>query len=247
MSRATGVAERRGSGRGGRRAQGERPGEAEIVVPATPEGSAGPDLPYIAPDLRRLAVPLAELVPSATNARSHGDRDIPVLMESLRRFGQRKPIVARQGSGEVIAGNGTLEAARRLGWTHVAVAAFEGTDEEAQAYALVDNRSAELSEWNLPVLAEQLRAIHARDGEMPGTLGWDAATLGPLLAAQWAPPERGELPGAEHEQGAPLALTRGQRDVVDRAVAAVREREGDDTIPDGRAVELICADYLSGR
>jgi hypothetical protein len=52
-----------------------------------------------------------------------------------------------------------------------------GTDDEARAYAIVDNRSAELSEWD----AGQLAALQA-DGSDLLSLGWTGAELGDLLA-----------------------------------------------------------------
>jgi hypothetical protein len=52
-------------------------------------------LDYIAPDLRQLAVPIETLTEAPDNARRHTDRDIQALMDSLRRFGQRKAIVAK--------------------------------------------------------------------------------------------------------------------------------------------------------
>lgn len=215
-------------------------------------GVTGPDLSYLAPDLRGMAVALADLRPADRNARRHrADRDIPVLMESLSRFGQRKPVVARPG-GEVIAGNGTLAAARALGWSHLAVSWFHGTDQEAMEYALVDNRSAELSEWDLEELSGQLREIHEREGSRPGALGWDAAALGPLLAAQWQPPALEPLPGpdAEASGDAPsmitMSMTEEQHAIIMQAVAKVREQEGDAGLSEGRCLELIAADYLDG-
>lgn len=73
------------------------------------------------------------------------------IKASLRRFGQQKPIVVLE-NGEVVAGSGLLQAARSLGWTHLNVIRFRGTADEARAYALADNRTAELAEWDLKIL-----------------------------------------------------------------------------------------------
>jgi hypothetical protein len=142
----------------------------------------GPALACIAPDLRPLAVPVASLQPAPDNARRHSlAKDLPLLMASLERFDQRKPIVAmrryRGRKNVVLAGNGTLEAARRLGWSHVAVAWFDGTDDEAREYAVADNRTAELSEWDVG----QLAALRA-DGVDLAALWGDADDLAALLS-----------------------------------------------------------------
>jgi hypothetical protein len=122
----------------------------------------GPVLDSIAEDLRLLAVPIAGLRPAPDNARRHADQDVRALMESLRRFGQRKAIVGKHEyrgvSNVVLAGNGTLLAARRLGWTCLAVSWFEGTDDEAQAYGVADNAISELSEWDVAQLASDFDA-----------------------------------------------------------------------------------------
>ena len=146
-------------------------------------------LDHIAADLRSLAVPIRTLRPAPDNARWHGDRDIPVLMESLgARFGQRKPIVAKREYrgvvNAVIAGNGTLEAARRLGWSHLAVAWFDGTDDEAREFALIDNRSAELSRWH----TGQLAALQAGGVDLL-SLWHDDADLAELLGADAPVPD----------------------------------------------------------
>lgn len=201
---------------------------------------------YIAPDLRALAVPVADLRPAERNARLHAlDRDIPVLMNSLRRFGQRKPLVARSSTREVLAGNGTLMAARQLGWAYVAVAWFDGTDEEAQAYALADNRTAELSQWDLEELSAQLADITSRDAALPAALGWSEQDLSPLLAAEWAPPATEPLPDAIHPPVL-IAVTESQHAIIRQAIARIRTSEGDDAISDGRCLELMAADFLSG-
>ncbi len=102
-------------------------------------------------------VSIDSLVSDPQNARKHGEKSIKALMKSLETYGQQKPVVAL-ASGKVIAGNGMMEAARRLGWTKIAVVLF--TDEEkAKGYALVDNRTPELSHWNedaISVLSQEI-------------------------------------------------------------------------------------------
>ena len=70
-------------------------------------------------------------------------------------------------SGEVIAGNTRLKAAHTLGMETVPVVRFEGTDLEAAAFAIADNRTHEFADWDEPSLArilEELRAEDALDG-----------------------------------------------------------------------------------
>ncbi len=116
----------------------------------------------IAPKLRGLVVPIGSVQPDPANVRTHGPRNIETIKASLLRFGQQKPIVV-DADGVVVAGNGTLVAARGLGWNHIAVVESELVGADRIAYAIADNRTAELAEWDDSALADQLRAL-AADG-----------------------------------------------------------------------------------
>lgn len=105
-------------------------------------------------DLKHLARPIDSVSLDPYNARRHPKRSLDAIAASLQKYGQQKPIVALNGI--LVAGNGTLEAARGLGWTEIAIAEFKGSKKEALAYALADNRTAELSEWNFEKLSDQL-------------------------------------------------------------------------------------------
>jgi ParB-like chromosome segregation protein Spo0J len=107
--------------------------------------------------LRIETVAITKLQSDPDNARKHSEKNLKAIAGSLKRFGQRKPIVVT-GANIVIAGNGTLEAAKSLGWSEIVVA-YTPQDwayEDARAYALADNRTAELAEWNTDKLALQL-------------------------------------------------------------------------------------------
>jgi DNA modification methylase len=116
-------------------------------------------------------VPLQSLKLDPNNARKHDKRNLTAIQESLNQFGQRKPIVVT-ADNTVIAGNGTLEAAQSLGWTEIAVARIpsDWTPDQTKAYALADNRSSELAEWDDSILATQLLDLD--------DMGWDIEALG---------------------------------------------------------------------
>jgi site-specific DNA-methyltransferase (adenine-specific) len=99
---------------------------------------------------------IADLVSDPNNARKHDDKNLEAIKGSLTQFGQRKPIVV-QGN-VVIAGNGTLEAARQLGWDEIDIVQVpaDWTKDQAKAFALADNRTAELATWDEQVLAAQV-------------------------------------------------------------------------------------------
>ena len=108
---------------------------------------------------------LESLTLDPRNARSH-ERGIPEIAASLSEFGQQRNVVVWHDV--VMAGNGVVEAARSLGWTQIEIAQLP-TDwdyDRAQLYAIVDNKTSELSEWNLPVLSEIRFDLDAQGWEM---------------------------------------------------------------------------------
>jgi len=109
----------------------------------------------ILPDLQHLARPITDLKPLPGNPRRG---DVDAVMRSYNQFGQRKPIVARP-DGTVIAGNHQLEAAKRLGWSEIAVVTVDDDDLTAKAYALADNRTADLGTYDELALKDLLDAV----------------------------------------------------------------------------------------
>jgi site-specific DNA-methyltransferase (adenine-specific) len=122
-------------------------------------------------NLRIELITLSSLRLDPNNARRHDKKNLEAIKGSLSLFGQRKPIVI-SGDNTIVAGNGTVEAARELGWTEIYVARIphDWTPEQIKAYALADNRTAELAEWDSKILADQLLELDAE--------GWDVAEFG---------------------------------------------------------------------
>lgn len=131
-----------------------------------------------AEQLEGLLVPIESLTIDPANARTHDDRNIDAIANSLKRFGQMKPIVVREESMLVVAGNGTVVAAKRLGWANIAATVKSMSEIDATAYAIADNRTAELAEWDDGVLAKLLNEL---DEEMRDAAGFTADDFDDLL------------------------------------------------------------------
>jgi DNA modification methylase len=118
---------------------------------------------------------VTELREDPANARAHDERNIDAIRASLAAFGQRKPIVVREGV--VVAGNGTLRAAVALGWDQIAaVDADDLSPAQAAAYALADNRTSELATWDMEALRRAAAALEVDWGALDA-IGLSAADL----------------------------------------------------------------------
>jgi len=128
-------------------------------------------------------VPLEDLHLDPANVRTHSERNVDAIAASLARFGQQKPIVV-DGDNVVRAGNGTVEAAKSLGWDSLDVAVTKLSGSDATAYAITDNRTSELAEWDESGLVAQLDALQREDEELFQTTGFDDADLGAMMDRQ---------------------------------------------------------------
>ena len=98
------------------------------------------------------------------NARRRTDRSATLIAESLKRYGAARSIVIDE-DGRILAGNGTVEGAKKAGINKVRVIEAEGdeliavrraglSEDEKVGLALADNRKSDLSEWDNEMLRQ---------------------------------------------------------------------------------------------
>ena len=121
--------------------------------------------------LKMETISIDDLELDPNNARKHSEKNINAICESLKQFGQRKPITVTPDS-IVITGNGTVRAAKSLGWTEIVIARTPvgWTHEQIRAWAIADNQTATLAEWDDKILADQLLELDAN--------GWKLEEIG---------------------------------------------------------------------
>lgn len=200
--------------------------------------SASTERAKIAPSLRDLVVPIDSLRPDPANARAHPRRNLEAVAESLRRFGQVKPIVV-DAEGVVRAGNATLACAIELGWTEIAVVRTSLSGIEAAAFGVADNRTAELGGWNYEELARQFRQLGDVSSDLVHSTGFADYEVQPLLAADWSPSET--APPSESDDGdrrRVIKLSGAQREAFDRARSALEKERGEE-LDDGQALRVM--------
>lgn len=155
------------------------------------------DMLHPSPAHHVVSVRIAELMLDPANARLHDERNLAAIEASLLRFGQRKPVVIQRRKGGdlmVRAGNGLVQVASKLGWLEVAAVIVDEDDQQATAYAIADNRTAELSEWDWQQLLELFRG----DPELAALdTGFSSDDLAKLLAKDDALSEFGNADKGE--------------------------------------------------
>ena len=111
---------------------------------------------------------ISSLTSDSNNARVHNQKNIEAIKGSLAKFGQQKPIVIDKDN--VV--NGTLEAAKSLGWEEIQVVVTSLDALNKTAFALADNKTSELAEWDTFILDEQLEALKEVDFDI-AAIGFD--------------------------------------------------------------------------
>lgn len=138
----------------------------------------------------------SSLRPNPRNARTHSDRQLRQIAASIERFGWLVPIVA-DGDMMIAAGHGRWEAAKLLALDTVPVIRAEFLREaDRRAFALAENRIAELSGWDDKLLAEELSALFDSGYNLEIT-GFTTADLDFSVPEASAKPEEVELPAPD--------------------------------------------------
>ena len=110
-------------------------------------------------------VEIGKIRPYEHNPRDNSEA-IPKVAESIRQFGFLNPIIV-DGDGIILAGHTRYAAAKSLGMTEVPVVyATTLTAEQARAFRLADNKTAEFSKWDNVFLADELEALAGLEVDM---------------------------------------------------------------------------------
>lgn len=102
---------------------------------------------------------IEELIPYEKNPRIN-DKAVKAVAASIKEFGFKSPIIVDKND-IIVAGHTRLKAEKLLGLKNVPVLkADDLTDEQVKAFRLADNKTAEMAEWDIPLLNEELSGIY---------------------------------------------------------------------------------------
>lgn len=196
---------------------------------------------YITEALRPLAVPVTSLLPDPKNVRVHGTRNRQSVRRSLEAFGQLRPIVVKDGI--IIAGNCTFEETVAMGRTMIAaIDAKHLTEEQVQAFAIMDNKSSELGEWDYHLLGDVLRDMA---DEMRTLTGFESFEVEPLLQADWSPRDPSADEDVKFDHAVSYKASETQAAIINNAIQVVKDLNPTVELTIGEALQFICERFLS--
>lgn len=128
--------------------------------------------------LEIVEVKLDQIRPHTQNPRLG---DISAIAESLQTYSQYKPIVVREETKEILAGNQTYAAAKMIGWDEISVVFISVSDLDAKRIVLADNRTHDLGAYNDPLLANLLQDLMTEDVSLLDGTGYTEDEVDDLL------------------------------------------------------------------
>lgn len=123
---------------------------------------------------------VADLIPYASNSRTHSDAQVAQIAASIREFGWTNPILI-DGENTIIAGHGRLLAARKLGMEDVPAIILDHLSKAQQrALVIADNQLALNAGWDIGMLKAEIDDLKLEGFDLD-LLGFDANFLDGLL------------------------------------------------------------------
>lgn len=109
-------------------------------------------------DMKLVTLKLTDIKPYERNARKN-DQAVSIVAESIRQCNYVAPIVVDEND-VILAGHTRWKALKQLGRTEAQCVVKSGlTDEQKRKYRLLDNKTAELAEWDFDLLADELDGL----------------------------------------------------------------------------------------
>ena len=103
-----------------------------------------------------------EVIPYENNPRNN-DEAVAYVAESIKQCGYCSPIIIDEDNG-ILCGHTRLKALKQLGCKEVECVRKSGmTDEQKKKYRILDNKTAEVAEWNFDLLEAELKDLDFGD------------------------------------------------------------------------------------
>lgn len=131
-------------------------------------------------------VATSELIPYASNSRTHDDIQVSQIAASIKEFGFLNPVIV-DGSNGIIAGHGRVMAAKKLGLEFVpCLEAGHLSAAQKKAYIIADNKLALNAGWDDAILRVEFEALREMGFDIELT-GFSLDEIGELEIEELAP------------------------------------------------------------
>ncbi|HPQ68170.1 MAG TPA: DNA modification methylase [bacterium] len=107
------------------------------------------------------------------------DHAVDAVAKSIKQFGFNVPILCDQNH-MIVAGHTRWKAAQKLGLRTVPVIQLEMTEAQRKAFAVADNKTAELADWDWPKLRDVFAELQKEDVDLQD-LGFSNEELNRIL------------------------------------------------------------------
>ena len=109
-------------------------------------------------------LPIKAMKPYEKNTRKHQKKDVDNIAKSIEKYGMCDAIGIWGEQNIIVEGHGRMLACKQLGMTEVPCVRLDHlTDEQRREYAIAHNATAELSEWDLDILPDELAELDLSD------------------------------------------------------------------------------------
>lgn len=133
-------------------------------------------------------VDIDKLRPFEGNPKRHPQNQIDKIIRSFSEFGWTNPCLVTKDN-MIVAGHARVEAARKAKIKEIPVIYLPFDGKKALAYAVADNKLAELAEWDFTKMADLMTELD--DGEFDLELtGFDMEEIEEIM--NWTPGDDGK-------------------------------------------------------
>ena len=109
-------------------------------------------------------IKIDELTAYDKNARKHENYDVEQIAKSIEKYGFNDPIGIWSDKNIIVEGHGRVLASKKLGLKEVPCIRLDHlTNEERREYAIMHNKTAELSAWDDDLLRLELEDLDFGD------------------------------------------------------------------------------------
>ena len=199
--------------------------------------------------LKAESVKPGELKPWKKNPRLN-EKAVDAVAKSIERFGFNVPILCDQAL-HIIAGHTRWKAAKKLRMKSVPVVRLGLQGPERHAFAIADNRTADIADWDMDCVSAELERLHKAGVDM-SALRYSEAEVQALLVPEqdlsWESFDEEQRRDVEEDYALlPVKVRRRDKERFKKAIKKYAMRHNIKSADSGVSTGLVFAELLGVR